>query len=372
MRERRSRLVLAFFVAAAMGASGAVAAQSAPAAPAKAAVDASREAVRTMMARAKVPGVGVAVASGDAVIWSEGFGVADLEQGVPVTRETKFGIGSITKSLTMALFGRLMEERLVDLDAPLERSLPEFPHRGLGISVRLVAGHLSGLDDTFDSSARQGTAHYATTSEALAKIIREPLRHRPRTRHFYTTGPYTLIAGVVETATGRDFRALMAERVLAPLGLKHTVPNDRRAIVPDRTAFYVVDEATSLPVNAPYFDPSYKWAGAGYLSTAEDVARFGAAMMRPGFLTQATRDELFRPLETSDGENTGFALGWRVGKDTLGRRIVHQPGGGPGISCWLVLYPDHGLAIAVLSNQTGAPVGGRTLQAIADAFLAAR
>jgi serine beta-lactamase-like protein LACTB len=331
------------------------------------AVEKGRAAVREMLEREGVPGVGVAVAVGGRVVWAEGFGLSDLERRVPVTRETKFGIGSVTKSLTTALMGRLAEEGRVDFDAPVETYLPEFPHRNLKISSRLIAGHLSGLDDTFNAAQSYTSTHYASTDAALREILKEPLRHRPGERHFYTTGPYTILAAVAERAAGRDYHAALRHYVLDPLGLKDTVPNERRAVIPHRTSFYVRENGTTL--NAPYFDPSFKWAGAGYLSTAEDVARFGSALLRPGFLKQSTLDELFRPLKTSAGEETGFGLGWRVGADKKGRRIVHQPGGGPGISCWLVLYPEEHLAVAILSNQTGAPVGGRVLDVIADSFI---
>nr|MDQ3806293.1 beta-lactamase family protein [Acidobacteriota bacterium] len=316
-----------------------------------------------------VPGVGVAVAVGGEVVWAEGFGFADLERRAPVTTETRFGIGSVTKSLTMALVGRLVEEGAADFDAPVERYLPEFPHQNLNISTRLIAGHLSGLDDTFNAAQASTTVHFDSTAAALAHIYKEPLRHRPRERHFYTTGPYTIIAGVVERASRRDFLDAMNHYVTGPLGLRDTVPNDRRAVIPHRASFYVREGGRTF--NAPCFDPSFKWAGAGYLSTAGDVARFGSALLRPGFLRRSTLDELFRPLKTSAGEDTGFGLGWRVGVDKKGRTIFHQPGGGPGISCWLVLYPKEGLVVAILSNQTGAPVGGQALDVIADSFLAA-
>ncbi|HEV3470708.1 MAG TPA: serine hydrolase domain-containing protein [Pyrinomonadaceae bacterium] len=343
-----------------------------PAAPARGyaeAAEAGRAAIRGMMLKDGVPGVGAAVAVGGEVVWAEGFGFADLERRAPVTAQTKFGIGSVTKSLTTALLGRLVEEGAADLDAPVERYLPDFPHKNLGISARLIAGHLSGLDDTFNTAHAYTTAHFDTTAAALGQIYKEPLRHRPRERHFYTTGPYTIIAGVIERASRRDFLDAMSHYVTGPLGLRDTVPNDRRAVVPHRTSFYLKEGGRT--VNAPCFDPSFKWAGAGYLSTAGDVARFGSALLRPGFLRQSTLDELFRPLKTSAGEETGFGLGWRVGTDKKGRRIFHQPGGGPGISCWLVLYPEEGLAIAILSNQTGAPVGGAALDVIAESFITA-
>ena len=334
------------------------------------AISESRAAVREMMQRGSVPGVSVAVAVKGKVVWVEGFGYADIEQMVPVTPDTKFGIGSITKSLTMALFARLKEQGLVDFDSPVESYIPTFPHKGSGISARLIAGHLSGLDDSFSSANTYTSTHFNSTSESLEHILKEPLKHRPNEQHFYTTGPYTIIAGIIEKGGKQDFLAAMDEHVIRPLGLKNTVPNDRRKIILNRTSFYVRDENET--VNAPYFDPSFKWAGAGYLSTAVDVAGFGAALLRPGFLKQETIDELFRPLHTRTGEDTGFGLGWRVGADKKNRRIIHQPGGGPGISCWIVLYPEHDLVVSILSNQTGAPVGGKALDTIIESFLAAK
>lgn len=331
------------------------------------AITTSRAAVREMMDKNGVPGVGVAVIANGELVWSEGFGFADLEQRVPVTRETRFGIGSITKAMTMSLYGRLMEKGLLDLDAPVENYLAEFPHKNMKISVRLIAGHLSGLDDNFGTAQTYTQTHYNTTAEALQHILKKPLKYRPLERHFYTTGPYTIIAAVMEKAAGGDFLALMNQHVVSPLGLKNTTPNDRKAIIPHRTSFYVRENDKT--VNAPYFDPSYKWAGAGYLSTAEDLAQFGSAHLKPGFLKQSTVDELFRPLRTAAGENTGFGLGWRVGADDKGRAVIYQPGGGPGISSVLILYPKEKLVVAILSNLTGAPVGGEAADVIADSFL---
>ena len=331
-----------------------------------AAREGARRAVRELLERGAVPGASAAVALDGEIVWSEGFGHADLEQKVAATAETKFGIGSISKSLTTALAARLVDRGLLDIDAPLERYLPEFPHKGQGISVRLVAGHLSGIGDAVDNRLYYTTAHYGTTDAALAEMRDDPLVARPRERHFYTTGSYTFIAAAVERVAKRDYLSAMREHVLDPLGMRDTVPNDRRAIVPNRTAFYV-DEGRRI-ANAPYFDPSFKMAGAGYLSTAADVARFGAALVRPGFLEPRTREELFRSLATADGQDTGFALGWRVGKDDRGRRIFYQPGGGPGISSWVVIYPEERLVVAVLTNKTGAPAGDAASR-IAEAFL---
>jgi CubicO group peptidase (beta-lactamase class C family) len=278
------------------------------------AIRASREAVTGMMQRARVPGVSVAVAVKGEVVWAEGFGFADLEHEVPATAHTRFGIGSNSKSLTTALLGRLMEEGLLDLDAPVERYLPEFPHAGKGVTIERVAAHLSGLDDTFSAANAHSNVHYPTTDAALREVLREPLKYPPGQRSSYATGTYTILAAVVERVTGEPFLSALERRILQPLQLRNTVPNDRRAIVPHRTSFYAVDEGDRL-VHAPFFDPSFKWAGAGYLSTAEDLARFGSAHLGPGFFRAETLQRILTSLRTTAGEDTGLGLGWRIGAD---------------------------------------------------------
>jgi CubicO group peptidase (beta-lactamase class C family) len=331
------------------------------------------------MERDDIPALGAAVASRGRIVWSEAFGQADREAGRAATTATQFGIGSITKSLTMALAGRLVDQGRLDLDAPVERYLPAFPHAGRGITVRLIAGHLSGLGDAFANENRLTTRHYDTQA-ALAAVVKEAPRGPAGVEHFYATGTYTVIGAVVEAVAGEPFAAALERHVLGPLGMRSTAPNDPRAFAPQRAAFY--EDANGKPVPAPAYDPSHKLAGAGYLSTTEDLVRFGSALVDPGFLRAGTLEQLFTPLRTRAGEDTGVGLGFRIGQDAwpgmgwlIGpddekRRIVHQPGGGPGISAWLVIDRDAGLVVAVLSNKTSANVGGKAFDAVFEAFRA--
>lgn len=332
------------------------------------AIAASRDAVRAMMKNAKVPGVSVAVAVKGEIVWREGFGFADLDKKVNATAETKFGIGSITKSFTAALFARLMEEGKVDLDATVENYLPQFPHKNKGITSRLIIGHLSGLNDEFNGTHYYETRHFSTAA-ALDEILRENKLLNPlRTRHEYTTSNYTIIAAIIEKASGQDFSTAMHQYVIKPLGLKNTLLNDRTLNIEHCTSFYVQNEKGA--VKAPDYDPSFKWAGAGLLATAAEVATYGVALLQSKFLKPGTRDEIFRALKTSSGEDTGYGLGWYIAQDAKGRRIYHHGGGGLGISSYVRLYPQEDVVLAILSNLTNAPVNGEVATKIVEAFLA--
>ncbi|KAA0226056.1 class A beta-lactamase-related serine hydrolase [candidate division KSB1 bacterium] len=329
------------------------------------AIATSREAVRAMMQSSKAPGVSVAVARNGEIVWNEAFGFADLKQKVRATTETRFGLGSVSKSFTGVLAARLMEEGLIDLDAPVEKYLPQFPHKNM--SARLIIAHLSGLNDEYNSAHYYDTRSL-TTAVALQEILAtNTLQYPPRTSFAYTTSNYTIVAAIVEHTSGVDFPTVMAQYVFEPLELQHTSFNDPTSR-PEQTAKFYVKNFFRV-TEAPAYDPSFKLAGAGLLSTAADVARLGAALLRDGFLKPSTRAEIFRGLKTSAGEETNYALGWYIEKDDNSRRIYQHGGGGPGMAAHVRLYPQENSVIAILSNLTGAPVDGKVAEKVSAAFL---
>jgi serine beta-lactamase-like protein LACTB len=313
------------------------------------------------------PGVTVAVAAGGKLVWSEAFGVSDLASDTPVTRRTRFGLGSISKTLTLAAALTLADERKLDLDAPVERYLPDFPHPRRGVTVRRIGAHQSGLADAFADRNYYTTEHFPSLDSAYRGIAAAPLAFTPGSRTEYATGLFTIVGRILERTTGEDYLDLMRRRVLDPAGMTSTVPNDPRRPIPHLAAFYVRREGGGFDP-APAFDPSFKLPGAGFLSTAEDLARFGAALLGPHLLSAGSRREIFTPVPLADGTPTPYALGFQALEED-GRRVMLQPGGGPGIAAWLALYPDDGLVIAILSNATGAPLGDAVRREVAGAFL---
>ncbi|HET6629384.1 MAG TPA: serine hydrolase domain-containing protein [Woeseiaceae bacterium] len=330
------------------------------------AVEQARELARDLVESENLPGLSAAVGIDGGVVWAEGFGWADLEQRVPVTPLTKFRIGSVSKPLTSVAVGLLYERGRLDLDAPVQQYVPDFPEKRWPITTRELMGHVAGIrhyrGDEFLSSK-----HYDGVLEGLAIFADDELLFEPGTGYSYSSYGWNLVSAVVQRAAGEEFLGFMQHEVFAPFGMRHTVPGYMARIVPQRVEFYVQGEDGELR-NAPWVDNSYKWAGGGFLSTPTDLVRFGLGMLNGGVLEPETVELLWTSLRLNSGEATGYGLGWAVGEDDQGRRFAAHGGGSVGGTTWFVIYPDLKFVIAVTTNLSDADGTGDLAEALAAAF----
>jgi CubicO group peptidase (beta-lactamase class C family) len=315
---------------------------------------------------ARIPGLQVAVAVDGKLVWSEAFGYSDLERHISVTRTTLFRVGSVSKPLTAAAVALLVEQGKLDLDAPVQRYVPSYPPQPWPITTRQLAGHLAGVrhyrGDEFTLNR-----HFGSVREGLTIFERDSLQFEPGTRFAYSSYGWNLVSAVIEGASGESFLSYMSRHVLGPLGLTHTAPDRTDSLIPDRTRFYDPDSAHGGFVLAPAVDNSYKWAGGGFLSTAEDLVRFGSAFLGPGFVGGETLDLLFTTQRTRDGSPTGYGIGWFVTTDTLGHRWVFHGGGSVGGTTAFGVDRDSRVVVAVTTNLTSAPLApGRRIQRLFD------
>lgn len=328
------------------------------------AVGASRELILEIMEEAGVPGASVAVGIGGQIVWSEGFGWADLELGVPVTTLTKFRIGSVSKPITAAGLGLLVERGQVDLDAPVQTYVPGFPDKRWPITTRQLGGHTAGIRH-YRGAEMMSARRYRTVESGLEIFADDSLLFEPGTEFSYSSYGWNLLSAVMEGASGQDFLAFMRDEVFEPLGLRHTVADHTDSIVTFRTSFYE-NRGDGAVINAPYVDNSYKWAGGGFLSTPEDLVRFGQQHLGAGFLQAETLAELQTPQTLLNGESTGYGIGWSSGEQDDGDRTYAHGGGSVGGATLLLLVPEHDLVVAGVVNISGpAPL---IVQRVAQVF----
>lgn len=295
------------------------------------------------------------VSSNGRIILSEGLGWGNVEQQVPVFPDkTKFRIGSISKSLTAAALGILIEEGKIELDAPVQKYVPDFPKKKYPITVRQVAGHIAGIRH-YNGEEFLSANYYKTVSEGLEIFKNDSLLFEPGTRYNYSSYGFNLISAVIEGASGEDFLSFMKNHVFLPLEMNETVPDRNDSLIIYRSGFYSMENGKDI--NAPYVDNSYKWAGGGFLSSSEDLVKFGNAMLTNTLFSAAIKDLLITSQMLNNGTETGYGMGFFTGTDEFGRQYYGHGGGSIGGCGNLIIYPEINMVVAVITNDSRAKVG---------------
>ena len=329
------------------------------------AVDRSRALITARQAEHAFPGVSVAVARRGTIVWSEGFGWADVEQRVAVSALTRFRVGSVSKVFCAVAAAVLAERGLLDLDAPIQRYVPDFPRKRWDITARQLAGHLAGvrhyqekdgafidlrIDSRIYAHPLAGAPHFASVRDGLAVFEHDPLDFEPGTRSQYSSYGFNLLGAVVEGAAKEPYLDAVSRLVIEPLGLLSTGADHPFRIIPHRSRFYTNSKELGT-LNAAFLDSSYKWPSGGFLSTPQDLVRLLSSLLRPGFLSPATLEAMFTPQRLANGESIDVGIGWRIDKDKLGRRRIHHGGTIEGGGAMVLALADEEVTVAVITNQ---------------------
>jgi CubicO group peptidase (beta-lactamase class C family) len=316
-------------------------------------------AIAKFMSANSVPGVSVAVVENGEYEWSQGYGMADLENFVPATSRTLYRLASVSKPLTATATMQLWERGKLNLDVPVQNYCPAFPQKEWPITTRQLLGHLGGIrhyrGDSQDDPEVGNTKHFDDGITAGLKFFaNDPLVAKPGTKFSYSTQGFTLAGCAIEGISGEKYVDFLRKNVFVPAGMASTVADDRYAVIPFRTRFYHKDKSGRV-VNADFLDSSYKIPGGGWLSSAEDMARFEVAILGDQLVNRATRGVMWTPQKTADGSKNDYALGWGTGKE-LGVADVGHGGGQQGTSTFIMLMPERRAGVVVLSNMDGVDV----------------
>lgn len=314
------------------------------------------------------PGCALAVAQGGALVYSRGYGYANLDYDIPITPQTVFDIGSVTKQFNAAVLSMLALEGRLSLDDDVRKWLPELPGYERPITLRHLLHHTSGLRDYLNLFPLAGRDDYYPISHA--QILEMMSRQRslvfpPGDRYLYSNTGYMLLAQVVERAGGRPFGDLMQERIFEPLGMEGSFTyDDREEIIPRRATGYGRDPDGRLRILHNY---NFDVVGDGQIySTVEDLLRWD------DFLHGSDKPEIYSTMLTegklNNGDATGYAQGIRL-DEYRGLRTVRHSGSSWGFRSELVRFVEPGLSVAIACN-TGAAKPEILAQRVAEHFLA--
>ncbi len=310
-------------------------------------------------------GVSVAIGLDGEVVWSEGFGLADVENDVPATEHTVYRLASISKPVTAAAVMQLVEQGKIDLDGPVRAYVADWPEKRWPITIRQLLVHQGGVRHYAPKEVMNKTKAYATSTESLEYFADDPLIAEPGTLFRYSSYGFNLLGAVVEGASGMSFVEYLVEHVFPVAGTEAMQDDSQSRIIKHRARGYAVGGADgSLTIelfggpppgelrNSMLVDVSYKVGGGGLCSTAADLVRFAQAMEAGKVVKPESRDLMWTAQKTRDGTQTRYGMGWILA-ELDGRRIVAHGGSQAGAKTSLMLLRDSGIVVAVMCNTEG-------------------
>ena len=305
--------------------------------------------------RASGPGAAVAVRHRGELAHVRGYGLANLEWGLPIEPDTVFRIGSITKQFTAAAILKLSKEGRLDVDDPIERHLEGYPVGQRRITVRHLLNHTSGIKSY--TALPEFWRSLSTRELPLAEMIDVfkdlPPDFEPGERFLYNNSGYVLLGAIIEAVSGKSYGDHLRETFFEPLGLSSTYYLHDRPVTPKRAAGYErlgrqISNATPLCMTWPH--------AAGALgSNVRDLLRWEAALRGGEVVSPASFAAMTTANRVNNGETFPYGFGLAV-HEYRGQTVVGHGGGINGFLTNLVHWPDQDLTIVVLANVTPFPV----------------
>jgi CubicO group peptidase (beta-lactamase class C family) len=350
----RAALLFALQLAGAVNAAG----QSVATAHPSAAINDFRQRMRANPAADTIGGATVAVVVGDSVIWAEGFGWADREKRIPASVETIYRIGSLSKTFTAAVLAQLIDRRVVSLDDPVERYLPEI--RGLAnprpgakpITLRQLASHTAGIirEPRLENAAAGPIAQWE--AKVLASIPTTAFDTMPGTRYSYSNIGFGILGLALSRAARTPFMKLVEDGIFTPLGMTSSTFIIAERLQPRLSVGYQRGQG-GIDKDTPareHLGRGYKVPNGGIYSTVHDLARFMGALS--GASKPVTSDSMRRAMltrQTPPGSG-GYGLGVTLGQNG------HAGHGGSvaGYTAAFEFDPASRIGVIMLSNGRAA------------------
>lgn len=332
----------------------------------------SVDAVFADYAKPGSPGCSLAVISDGRIVYAKGYGLANVEHGVPIVpRQTVFDIGSTSKQFTAASILLLAQEGKLSLDDDVHKVLPELPDYGTPVTIRHLLHHTSGMRDYINVMAMGGInfEDHTTAGDALAAIVRQKtLDFIPGSEHSYSNSGYFLLSQIVERVSGKSLREFAKERIFAPLGMSNTrFLDDHTAIIPHRASSYGPHPAGGFGIQTA----NWEQTGDGAVqTTAEDLAKWDQNFYTPKVGGPWLIEQLQTTGQLNDGEKIGYARGLGVDEYRGLRRVAHS-GGWAGYRAEMVRFPDQKFSVITLCNL-GTANPSALAERVSDLYLAGR
>jgi D-alanyl-D-alanine carboxypeptidase len=303
------------------------------------------EYIRAEMQRQHIPGLALAVIKDGRVVKAQGYGLANVETGSPITAETVFKIGSLSKPIIAMGIMLLVEEGKISLEDRASRFLDGTPETWKDISIRNLLSHTSGIVREAPGFDR---ARIQTNAEVIKTAYPVALGFRPGDKYEYCNVGYFVLAEIIDRVSGQPWSEFLANRIFTPLGMASTRTTTVDEIIPNRSNGYGFGAIGSKKLMNARVTLAVRPCGA-FLSTLADLIKLEAALNGKEFLKPETRRAMWTPFRFNNGKDSMYGLGWRV-EDINGVKRIGHAGNLDGFKSFFARFPDNGLTIITLTN----------------------
>ena len=295
------------------------------------------------------PGAAALVQKDGQVVLRKGYGMANLELGVPATPENVFEIGSITKQFTAAAILLLQERGKLRVEDPITRYLPDYPTHGQTITIENLLTHTSGIPSY--TSLPEWYPHIREDMRPadLAALFKDkPLEFNPGERWAYDNSGFFLLGMIVEKVSGRTYEQFVEEEIFRKLGMTHSRYGHPEEIVPLRASGYSKDGEEFR--NTAFISMTQPYAAGALMSTVDDLALWARALQSGALLQKASRDRMLTAYKLRSGVSTQYGYGIGV-LDFRGTRVLGHGGDINGYTANVTWAPEERVFVAILSNN---------------------
>ena len=305
------------------------------------------------------------------LVYERGYGMADLDHGVPNTPGTVFHVASVSKQFTAAATLLLVDEGRLSLEDPADRYVPQLPRFGTPITIGQMILHTSGLRDQWELLQLSGWRYsldLITDDDVMSVVARQrQLNFPPGSRFAYSNTGYTVLGQIVKRTSGRSLREFTTERIFGPLAMRDTWFRDDHAEIVPNVAHGYVRSGRGFRLSLTQFDTV---GATGLLTTVRDLARWERNFRDGKIGGRRFMERMAEPGALMDGTRIDYAAGLVVGIHR-GRRTVSHSGYDAGYRAHFLRFPDLDFAVSCLCNLADVSAI-RLAEGIADIYLADR
>lgn len=320
--------------------------------------------VRMRMQERNIPGAAVAVVKNGRVVKIKGYGLASLEFSAPVTNDTVFEIGSVSKQMTAAGIMLLVQDGKVSLDERISKYLPNTPEAWKDVTVRHLLTHSSGIK-SYTSLTGFELSRRVKIDGFIKQLSPYPLEFTPGEKNIYSNSGYNLLAYIIETQSGKPYMDYMRERIFLPLGMTRTGDRDPRNVIPLRANGYEWQDNKLIGRDGSLTD----LMGAGSItSTISDMVKWESALRGEKLLTAETKKAIWTRFVFNNGTLSQYGLGWRI-SDVREHKLIGHTGQTAGFGAAIFRYVDNDVTVIALTNLGELGMGSLIASSVVKTYL---